>query len=515
MKCLLYARVSTEEQADLSIPAQIQAMREFAAQRGWTILEEFLEPGISARTTQRPALQSLLARVRKNDPPAEVVLVHKIDRLARNVYDHATIRALLQQHQIRLASVVENVDDTIPGQLVENIMASIAQFYSANLGEEVKKGMRQKIRNGGWPHMPPLGYRLVQHAGAKSTIEIHPTAGPMVRLAFELYVTGRWGVRALSDHLKREGLRGRTGKVLAQSNVRKMLANPFYAGRLRWEGKVSSGKHDPLIPEGLFNEVQKVIAGRRSDPKAPLKGTAFPLKVVAVCASCRGSMTAEMHGVWGYYRCCRRMANKDSCPSRMTNAKVAHDGLVDICGKLTIDEVLATDIQRRADALIEQRVQNAREALAGLRDKHRSLSLRHQQLTESFLAGQVSPATFEDLVRTLNSERGRVSEAIRNRQGTTDVLRARVRQLLVDASDIWTLFGRLPPVRQLELLKAVFESIVLGPSGVMGYVLREPFASIFDQAVPTSLGLAPSQIAAKCVASATATSDQTNSAVSP
>src|SRR5687767_1372693 len=122
MNCILYARVSTDKQADLSIPAQLEAMRAYAHQHHWAVSEEFIEPGASAKTADRPALQQLLARVRNPKIHTDVVVVHKIDRLARNVYDHATIKALLKQRNIQLASVVENVDDTVPGQLVENIM---------------------------------------------------------------------------------------------------------------------------------------------------------------------------------------------------------------------------------------------------------------------------------------------------------------------------------------------------------------------------------------------------------
>src|SRR5262245_38363817 len=131
MKCVLYARVSTDKQAEkeLSIPAQLQAMRDYASRHNWSIAREFLEPGASARTAERPVLRELLSYCRNHGKP-DIVLVHKIDRLARNVYDHATIKALLTQQGVRLASVVENVDDSVSGQLVENIMASIAQFYS-------------------------------------------------------------------------------------------------------------------------------------------------------------------------------------------------------------------------------------------------------------------------------------------------------------------------------------------------------------------------------------------------
>src|SRR6476646_4805147 len=163
MNCVLYARVSTDKQAEkeLSIPAQLAAAREYVGRHGWTVVREFVEAGASARTADRPVLQQMLTAV-QSDNGIHVVVVHKIDRLARNVYDHATIRALLQQRGVRLASVVENVDDSVSGQLVENIMASIAQFYSANLSEEVKKGLRQKVLHGGWPHLPPCGYVQVK-----------------------------------------------------------------------------------------------------------------------------------------------------------------------------------------------------------------------------------------------------------------------------------------------------------------------------------------------------------------
>ena len=498
MNCLLYARVSTEDQAELSVPAQLDAMRDYAQQRGWKVLEEFLEPGVSAKTTQRPALQGLLSRVRKNEPKAEIVLVHKVDRLARNVYDHATIKALFQQHGCRLVSVSENIDDTVTGQLVENIMASIAQFYSGNLGEEVKKGMRQKVKNGGWPHLPPLGYILKPRIKAKSTVEIDEHAGPLVRLCFELYATGRWGVRALADHLYKEGLRSRNGHKLAQSNIRKMLANPFYVGRVRWEGKEFPGNHDPLVTSELFELVQKVIGHRKTDPKAALQPTAFPLKVVAVCASCRGKMTAEMHGAWSYYRCCRRMVNKESCPARLTNAKVAHDGLVAICRQLTLSTTLSQNIESAADRILAKRDNNVAEDLARLKASQRRFSQRQQDLTTSFISGKISPGTFESLTAGLKSELKQLEEAIRTRMTSTDAVRGRVKRLLHDAQDVWDLYDRLSPLRQLELLRAVFQTIVLAPAGIVGHVLREPFASIFQcqQDGTTSV---PSEIAEACL----------------
>jgi DNA invertase Pin-like site-specific DNA recombinase len=238
MNCILYARVSTDKQAekDLSIPAQLRLMRDYARQHEWKITEEFVEPGASAKTADRPILQRLLSRVRDADPKVNVVLVHKIDRLARNVYDHAAIKALLTANDVRLASVVENVDDSVSGQLIENIMASLAQFYSGNLSEEVKKGMRQKVLKGGWPHKPPRGYVPAKNSTTKAdSVEVHPREGPLIRRAFELYATGFYSMRALADRLAKEGLVASNGRAIPQAHIRIFLTNPFYVGRLRWQ----------------------------------------------------------------------------------------------------------------------------------------------------------------------------------------------------------------------------------------------------------------------------------------
>lgn len=139
MICLFYTRVSTAQQSkkDLSIPVQIRAMKEYAKRKNYRIVGEYIDKGKSAKSINRPALKELIDRCKKGK--VDAVIVHKIDRLARSLTDHATIKTILKQKGIRLISVVENCDESVTGQLVENIMASIAEFYSANLAEEVRK----------------------------------------------------------------------------------------------------------------------------------------------------------------------------------------------------------------------------------------------------------------------------------------------------------------------------------------------------------------------------------------
>lgn len=300
MNCLIYARVSTDKQADkeLSIPAQLQAMRQYATERDWTILQEFVEAGGSARTAERPTLRELLARCR--DDQVDVVLVHKIDRLARNLADHVAIKALLRQHHIKLASVTESLEDSVSGQLVEHIMAAMAEFYSANLSEEVKKGMRQKVLQGGWPHRPPRGYRIVR-TGLKSTTIIDEHEGALVRRAFELCLVGYHGLVDLRARLASLGLRTKTGKPVSNGYLVRLLTNPFYCGKLEWKKEIYPGAQPPLVSPALFDQVQQLLKSRtRLVTRRPAK---FLLTSLAHCSRCGSVVGGEQHRRWQYYRC--------------------------------------------------------------------------------------------------------------------------------------------------------------------------------------------------------------------
>jgi site-specific DNA recombinase len=478
MNCVLYARVSTDKQADkeLSIPAQLQAMRDYARKHEWKITEEFVEPGASAKTTDRPVLQRLLLRVREVDPKINVVLVHKIDRLARNVYDHAAIRALLTANEVRLASVVENVDDSVSGQLVENIMASLAQFYSANLAEEVKKGMRQKVLKGGWPHKPPRGYVVARDATTKEgRIEIHPRQGPLMRRAFELYATGIYSMRSLADRLAKEGLVASNGRAIPQAHIRIFLTNPFYVGRLRWQELDLPGKQPALVQRELFDRVQTMIRTRFRNQGVKGSIGGFPLRGIAICASCRGRMTAERHKRWGYYRCSRQSFQKDLCRAKFCNAERAHVGVEDLCRRIRLPRAQADAIQRAADRLIQQRVGKQEQRLASLLTQRAALTAKEMKLTEAFMAGDMSPNAYKTATATLRHDSAEVDASASRTGADPDALRTKVREVLRLATSLWDVYEILNDVRRADLLHSVFKSIVIGPDGVAGFTLKTPF----------------------------------------
>ena len=163
-----YLRVSTRGQAErgggadegFSIPAQREANKRKALSMGAMIGKEFVDRGASAKSADRPELQKMLEYVKENADRIDYVIVHKVDRLARNRGDDIDIMRVLRECGVQLVSASESIDDTPAGMLLHGIMSSIAEFYSQNLAAEVKKGMGQKVKSGGTIGRAPLGYLM-------------------------------------------------------------------------------------------------------------------------------------------------------------------------------------------------------------------------------------------------------------------------------------------------------------------------------------------------------------------
>ena len=275
-RAVLYLRVSTADQAHgadaaegYSIPAQRDGCARKARDLGAAVVAEFADRGESARSAARPELQRMLKQLAEHKD-VDYVIVHKIDRLARNRADDVEIQLAIEKAGAQLVSVTENVDRTPSGQLVRNIMADLAEFYSANLATEILKGSTQKARMGGTPYKAPPGYinvRQIVMGREVRTVELDREQAPLVRQAFELYATGEYSLRQLHRQLTDAGLASRPtakrpGGPLALSKFASMLRNRYYLGVVPYRGLEHAGKHPALIGAELFERVQRVLDDR-------------------------------------------------------------------------------------------------------------------------------------------------------------------------------------------------------------------------------------------------------------
>ena len=178
----------------------------------------------------------MLAYLRQT-PDVDYVIVHKLDRLARNRADDVEINRVFEEAGVRLISTSENIDQTPGGILLHGIMSSIAEFYSRNLANEVIKGMSEKARNGGTVGKAPLGYLNVrgrdEHGRETRTVELDPERAPLIQLAFSQYATGNWTLRKLADHLAGLGLTtpatpNKPAKPISPRHLHTLLRHPYY-----------------------------------------------------------------------------------------------------------------------------------------------------------------------------------------------------------------------------------------------------------------------------------------------
>ncbi len=216
-RAVIYLRVSTQRQADsgfggekgFSITEQQEVCEAKAAQLDAEIIEVYIDEAETARVADRPELMRMMARV-KELKDVDYVIVHKLDRFSRDRFDEALLQLELRKGGAKFISATENINGDTPGdRALHGFLAVFADYYSANLGHEVLKGLRQKVKNGGTPGAARLGYLNVrEQVGHRSVASVaeDPERGPIIRWMFEAFTTGEWTLRTISDEVRSRGL---------------------------------------------------------------------------------------------------------------------------------------------------------------------------------------------------------------------------------------------------------------------------------------------------------------------
>ena len=314
-KAIIYARVSTEEQAkhNFSLENQVEVCTRWVAGHGYELATApFIDAGQSAKTMNRPALQKLLEYCRKHKDRINAVVIYKIDRIARNLVDHTAIKLILSQNGVSLYSSTEAIDNTTTGKLVENIMATIAQFDNDTKSDRTKDGIKKRVGKGQISWVASRGYRHVLKADGKKTIEPDPEIAPYIKRLFEEYAKGIYKVTEITRMAQAWGLKAkRSNKPIRQQAVHKILRSKLYTGRFDHKGEEVEGDFEPIISIELFNKVQfylGVNTNNTSHPKRMLNPD-FPLRVTARCTKCGGKFTGSWSrgngGKYAYYHCAK------------------------------------------------------------------------------------------------------------------------------------------------------------------------------------------------------------------
>jgi site-specific DNA recombinase len=295
-EALIYLRVSTKDQVEnFSLSTQRTACIEHCKRQGWTAVVEF-EEAISAKNTDRPRFQAMLDHCKKHYPRVAAVVVYQVSRFSRNTADYTTVSKQLRDLGVRLCSVTEPFDNTSPaGMMMENLLASFAQFDNDVRRDRTITGMHAAIRAGKWVNAPPIGY--LHSETAPGGLVLDPERAPMIRQAFEMYRDG-YTKAEIRTKLNTAGLTmPRSGRPLSPQQVDKMLRSPVYAGWIKnaW-GITARGAFQAVISDDLISSVQAKMASkpqRAAEPTRSLESADFPLRVFVKCEACGKGLTGS------------------------------------------------------------------------------------------------------------------------------------------------------------------------------------------------------------------------------
>jgi site-specific DNA recombinase len=292
MKAGLYARVSTKDQAQegFSIDAQLRALRQYCDQHQYAVVDAYVDEGLSAAkepASSRPEFSRLLRDI--EDRKVNVIVVHKLDRLSRNLNVTFQTFKKLEECGAKLVSLSENLDASSPnGRLMVNFMASIAEWYSDNLASEVSKGRRERFEQGLPNGDIPFGYMA---AGPRMPPELVLSEAELVKAAYERYSSGQYSFSQVADWLNLSGTRPRSknGRTrFTADSVRDMVCNSFYRAMVKYRGEERSGQHVATVSDSIWYRCQDVRAQRRTATAAVkrVKSRRYLLQGIARCSRC-------------------------------------------------------------------------------------------------------------------------------------------------------------------------------------------------------------------------------------
>jgi DNA invertase Pin-like site-specific DNA recombinase len=410
---IAYCRKSRDE-ADkqvLSIEAQIAELKEFAKREHLEIVE-FVEEAKTAKVPGREKFAELIKKIERGY--ANGILAWHPDRLARNSMDGGKIVYLLDIGKlIDLKFPTFWFDNTPQGKFMLSIAFGQSKYYVDNLSENVKRGLRQKLRNGVWPAKAPYGY--LNNPKTRG-IEVDPEKSKAIKRAFEMFAQGCHTFTDIAKYLHKFGLRRKNGKPLHINEIRQIISNKFYIGIMFYNREYHDGTHKCFISKELFQKAQEEIQRRSKHFK---KSYRFPFLGLARCSECGAAITAEQHikfykttnrrVTYVYYRCTKKLGPCSQVP--ITSFEMENQ-----LRKVVSDVVLPQSWADRwlkfleRDELSERR--SSETTIHNLKNEIQEIDRKQNTLLDSYLDSIVDPETYKTKKNELFETKLKLEEEI-------------------------------------------------------------------------------------------------------
>lgn len=313
---VIYARYSSHNQREESIEGQLRECKSFAERNGYTIISIFADRAISGRTDDRPEFQKMIEASTTHS--FEYVIVYSLDRFSRNRFDSAIYKHELKKNGVKVLSAKENITDEPAGILMESVLEGMAEYYSAELAQKIRRGMTENALKARWASgAVPLGYKV----NKDRKLEIDPIAAPVIQEIFQRYADGD-EIVSISNTLNSRGITTRTGGKWGRNSYWRLLTNRVYIGEFKWRDIIIPDGAPAIIDKDLFEKVQIRVLRQKHKRGIP-KSTKdiYLLSGKLICGSCGGYMvglsgTSKNGRTHRYYVCANHRKHLKKCETK-------------------------------------------------------------------------------------------------------------------------------------------------------------------------------------------------------
>lgn len=372
MQAAIYIRRSREEQSEYSPEAQERQCRLYCELQGYVLHKIYVDDDYSGRLADRPAFERMLHDARLGK--VKVIVVHKLDRYARNAALLLRTIEELERLGVRFVSVSEQVDFSTPmGRMVLTTLAGVAEYYSNNLGTETRKGLQEKAQQGGWVGPVPLGY-CKNTSGQLVPDEQY---APVVQRIFSDYASGIQSYTSIADSLNTEGYRTLNGKLFGRETIRTILRNRAYLGYVSCSGVEYAGQHTPLISTETWAAAAQVRSGRQSGNHGQhtIRSGGLLTNII-YCAHCGERLWYHRSAHNRYYRCSG--LSHRTCSAPMSRADLVEQQALDLLNHLVLPADLLNDVVAAAELLLQQRETTPRITPEHIQERLRRLGVSYR-----------------------------------------------------------------------------------------------------------------------------------------
>lgn len=385
MKAAAYCRYSSDNQREESIEAQIRAIKEYAERNNIEIIKIYADEARSATTDDRPQFLQMIKDSEINI--FQAVIVHKLDRFARNRYDSAFYKRQLKKNGIKLISVLEQLDDSPESIILESVLEGMAEYYSKNLAREVMKGLKenafQSRFNGG---IPPLGYDIKD-----GHYVINEKEAEAVRLIFKMYKDD-YGYRHIIDELNLRGYKTKKGNNFSKNSLHEILKNEKYIGkyifnkgtkhnhRIQKDDVIIINNAIPaIVDKNLFEEVQKKMERTKRTQGSHNAQRIYLLTGLVQCGICGSSMVGCLgKKKYTYYRCNNKDRTKQ-CSNKDINKDVLERYILNELSKRVFSDTAIPALSKRLN-------EENKKLLYEREEEKKTLSRRYEEVINSINA---------------------------------------------------------------------------------------------------------------------------------